>query len=110
MQIHLLPQRLPSLSRVHELSAEVEPEADVVAAPAPLPDAHVGGGRRARPVRGAVDVRVVARARLDGPLCARAGDGVRHAGAGDGVDEGGFSTACGQKDALDTKKQKKREI
>lgn len=98
MQVHLLPQGLPSLARVDELATKSEPESDVVAAAAPLPDADVRCGCGAAAVRRAVDVRIVARARLDGAFCAGAGDGVRHASAGDRVDEGGLSTACGAKE------------
>lgn len=95
MQVHLLAHGLAALAGVDELAAEAEAEADVVAAAAPLPHAHVAGGGGARAVRRGPHVRVVARARLDGALGARARHRVRHARARDGVDERRLAATCG---------------
>lgn len=94
VQVHLLPERFSSLAGVDELAAEAEAKADVVAAAAPLPYAHIGGGSGAGAVRHAVDVRVVAGARLDGALGTRAWHRVRHACARYRVDERCFPATC----------------
>lgn len=94
MKVHFLSQRLPSFARIDKFPTESESEADVVAATPPFPNSDVGGCSSTRPVRCAVDVRIVAGAGLDGAFCACARDRVRHSCAGDGVNEGGFTATC----------------
>lgn len=98
MQIHLLPDIPPPFSRIDELPGELEAEADVVRAAAPLPvsdprGAPAGPGPRGLDAPGLVTI--VARAGLYAALRTGASHCVRHSGAGDGVDEGGLAASWG---------------
>lgn len=95
MQVHLLAQAAPPLAGVDELAGELEPEADVVGAPAPFPVAHAGHlAQHAVRLRRPRLVAVVACARLDRSLAASARDRVSDGRTCDGVDERRLPASC----------------
>lgn len=102
MQVHLLPQRLAPLARIHELPADVEAEADVIRATAPfeIPDVGDGGVVAVREHLGPSSVVRLAVAGVYGAFAARPRYGVRYCGGGDGVDEGGLPATYKRRKSL----------
>lgn len=94
MQIHLLAQIPTAFAGVDEFARELEAEPDVVRASAPFPVTYVGHSAAAGHLWRLGVVTVVARARLDRTLGARARYRVRHGGAGDRIEKGGLTTSC----------------
>lgn len=95
VEVHLFAEGPTALARVDELAAEFEAVANVVGTAAPLPVAYAGHRSRAQRLRpAAVHVAVVARARLDAALGARARHCVRYGGACNCVDERRLSATC----------------
>lgn len=95
VQVHLLAQVAAALAGVDKVARELEAEADVVGAAAPLPVADAGHLAGRRHLRRLAVVAVVAGARLDGALGAGARNRVGDRRTGDGVQEGGLAAACG---------------
>lgn len=95
MQIHLLAQIASSLAGVHELARELEAEANVVGAAAPLPIPNAGHAASLMiGLRWTRLVAVVAGAGLDGALAAGPGYRMGHSRAGDSIDEARLAAAC----------------
>lgn len=99
MQVHLLSNIPSPLSSVDKLPGELEPEADVVgaAAPLPVPDSSrspTGPGPSGLDAPGLV--AVITRAGLYAALRTGASNRMSHSGAGDGVDKGGLTATYGQ--------------
>lgn len=97
VQVHFFSQCFPSFACVDKFPAESEAEADVVAASAPFPNAHIGGDSSSRAVRRSVYVRVVTCARLDRAFSASAGHSMCHSSAGYCIDKSCFSTTCNKR-------------
>lgn len=94
MQIHLFAQIASALAGVHELARELEAEADVVGAAAPLPIPDASHAARLIGLRRARLMAVVTGAGLDGALAASSRYRMGYSCAGNGIDEARLTAAC----------------